>query len=231
MNLSSKKVQLIKYVCDELSYAKIVYGVSQGKFAWRFGIPFIGMYVVSLAFCFYSSFTLKASTFFHLIVFLVFANYIWFLCCIILRSQRQKKWLKSYKKDENIEFADALFIYRIEKINAKIQEIGINEKDIDLMISDLDAHRNDAIFRVSLFVGLIGGTIALSNDSIKVILGAYLGTSNPVVISICHIGFLLFLTPLVYFFIVNLYKLEHGKWPLKNVLKNILLEIRLNSSL
>jgi len=231
MNLSSKKVQLIKYVCDELSYAKIVYGISQRKFGWCFGIPFIGMYVVTLAFCAYSTFTLKPSTFFHLILFLVFANYIWFLCSIILRDQKQKKWLRSNNNDENLKFSDALFMHRMKKINDKVHELEMSEKEIDLMISDLDAHRNDAIFRVSLFVGLIGGTIALSNDSIKVILGAYLGTPNPVVISIFHIGFLLLLTPLVYFFIVDLYKLGHGKWPLKNVLKNILLEIRLNSSL
>jgi len=151
----------------------------------------------------------------------------WFQCAIILRAQKKKKWLRRYSNGGNLKFSDALFMYRMEKIRTKIQELGFSEKEIDLIIPDLNSDRNEAIFKVGLFFALIGGAIALSNDSFKVVLGAYLGTCDQVVISICHIGFLLLITPFVYLFMIDLYKLEYGTLPLKKALRNILLEIRL----
>ncbi|MEN5195782.1 hypothetical protein [Sphingobacterium faecium] len=117
---------------------------------------------------------------------------------------------------------------RIERIEHKIQELEISAEQITVVISELDSQRKEQIFKLGIFFAVIGGSIALANDSLKEILKFYLQTEISMVVSAIHIFIIVLVIPFIYLIIIYMYKLDYGAWVTKSTLKQILLEIQLN---
>ncbi|MEZ0454429.1 hypothetical protein ABTW24_22750 [Sphingobacterium thalpophilum] len=145
-----------------------------------------------------------------------------------LRRGREKKWLQQYSNGKGLKFSDALFMCRIEKIEHKIQELEISAEQIAVIISELDSQRKEQLFKLGTFFALLGGAIALANDSLKEILKFYLQAKIPMVVSAVHIFIIVLVLPFIYLIITYMYKLDYGTWMMKSTLKQILLEIQLN---
>lgn len=221
--------ELINYSCKELPYTKIVYNLSPAKFGRSYGLGFITVYILTLVGYLYFCFSTKdTKVLFNISLSVFFLNFLWFSGAFLLRRDREKKWMKRCSNCVGLKFSDALFMARLEKIKNKIQQLEINAGQIAVIISELDSQRKEQLFKIGTLFAVLGGAIALANDSLKEILKFYLQAKIPMVVSAVHVSIIALVVPFTYLIMAFMYKLDYGQWKVKSILKEILQEIELN---
>lgn len=225
--MSSRK--LVDYYERDLSYPKLIYKLSEKQFKKGVSLPLLIMYFLSLLFIIWTCFGLEKLNFvLNAVLISVVLNFLWISCFLMARRAFEVKWLLSQPDLSNYSFSDALFIYRMQRLQEQIKLLNISDKRLIAIIGELELQRNNQKFKVAMLLTILGGSVALANDSIKVLLKAYLEGANDTMVNLAYIGFLMILIPFVYFWCLPFQALEYGKWPnrasLRSVLEEILLE-------
>jgi|GEM_PF-2501511 len=218
--------RLIRYYYENLTYAKLIYGLTERKFKWS-SIVFISMYFISVFTVFGLSiyFSNFYSLFKFVLIFIV-VNFLWFQVFVIQRRTLHDKWFKSHEDLADLSFSDALFIYRVREMKNQIDLLNISNKQLANIINDIELMRNNQKFKSNVLFAIIGGGLVMGNDSIKALLGSCLSTKDSVILSSFHLFLIAVLIPVIYLAVVPIYTLEYGQWPANENLKLVLRQIQ-----